>query len=205
MEVQLQELVEKIKKDGVTAAETKAAEIIQSAEAKAADIVRAAETEADRIIQKAKEESAKFESAAVSSLNQASRNTLISFRDSVSAELNSIIKSETAKNYNSEILKKLIPEAVKEWIKKNDTDDLTVILSSDDVKTLEGSIYAALKEKIAAGIEIKADAKMHKGFRIGTKDGAAYYDFSAEAVADLFSAYLSPRTAEILKSASKEM
>ena len=54
-------------------------------------------------------------------------------------------------------------------------------------------------------MELKADSKIAGGFRIGTKDGAAYYDFSAEAVADLFSSYLSPKTAEILKNAAKEL
>ena len=37
---------------------------------------------------------------------------------------------------------------------------------------------------------------------IGVKDGAAFYDFSAEAVAELFSTYLNPRVAAIMKEAA---
>lgn len=205
MEVQLQELVDKIKKDGVAAADEKAAEIIRAAEEKAKNIIEKAEAEAQESVKKAEAEALRFQKAAESSIDQAGRNTLISFRQGLLNELNAIIKAETAKNYDSTVLKNLIPEAVKGWVKTGNTENLSVILADKDLKELESSLSAALKDQIAKGMELKADSKIAGGFRIGTKDGAAYYDFSAEAVADLFSSYLSPKTAEILKNAAKEL
>lgn len=205
MEVQLQELVDKIKKDGVAAADEKAAEIIKAAEEKAKNIIEKAEAEAQESIKKAEAEALRFQKAAESSIDQAGRNTLISFRQGLLNELNAIIKAETVKNYDSAVLKNLIPEAVKGWVKTGNTENLSVILADKDLKELESSLSAALKDQIAKGMELKADSKIAGGFRIGTKDGAAYYDFSAEAVADLFSSYLSPKTAEILKNAAKEL
>ena len=202
MEVQLQELVDKIKKDGVAAADEKAAEIIRAAEEKAKNIIEKAEAEAQESVKKAEAEALRFQKAAESSIDQAGRNTLISFRQGLLNELNAIIKAETAKNYDSAVLKNLIPEAVKGW---GNTENLSVILADKDLKELESSLSAALKDHIAKGLELKADSKIAGGFRIGTKDGSAYYDFSAEAVADLFSSYLSPKTAEILKNAAKEL
>ena len=205
MEVQLQELVDKIKKDGVAAADEKAAEIIRAAEEKAKNIIEKAEAEAQESIKKAEAEALRFQKAAESSIDQAGRNTLISFRQGLLNELNAIIKAETVKNYDSAVLKNLIPEAVKGWVKTGNTENLSVILADKDLKELESSLSAALKDHISKGMELKADSKIAGGFRIGTKDGAAYYDFSAEAVADLFSSYLSPKTAEILKNAAKEL
>lgn len=205
MEVQLQELVDKIKKDGVAAADEKAAEIIRAAEEKAKNIIEKAEAEAQESVKKAEAEALRFQKAAESSIDQAGRNTLISFRQGLLNELNAIIKAETAKNYDSAVLKNLIPEAVKGWVKTGNTENLSVILADKDLKELESSLSAALKDHITKGMELKADSKIAGGFRIGTKDGAAYYDFSAEAVADLFSSYLSPKTAEILKNAAKEL
>lgn len=205
MEVQLQELVDKIKKDGVAAADEKAAEIIRAAEEKAKNIIEKAEAEAQESVKKAEAEALRFQKAAESSIDQAGRNTLISFRQGLLNELNAIIKAETAKNYDSTVLKNLIPEAVKGWVKTGNTENLSVILADKDLKELESSLSAALKDQIAKGMELKADSKIAGGFRIGTKDGSAYYDFSAEAVADLFSSYLSPKTAEILKNAAKEL
>ena len=205
MEVQLQELVDKIKKDGVAAADEKAAEIIRAAEEKAKNIIEKAEAEAQESVKKAEAEALRFQKAAESSIDQAGRNTLISFRQGLLNELNAIIKAETAKNYDSAVLKNLIPEAVKGWVKTGNTENLSVILADKDLKELESSLSAALKEHVSKGLELKADSKIAGGFRIGTKDGSAYYDFSAEAVADLFSSYLSPKTAEILKNAAKEL
>lgn len=205
MEVQLQELIDKIKQDGVNSAEKKAAEIIKAAEEKADSIKAEAEEAASAMTKKAQEECALFEKAAISSIQQAGRNTLISFRECLAAELDSLIRFETNKAYDSSVLQNLIPEAVKEWIKKENTEDLSVILSEKDAQILGDAFLNSLKAKVSGGIELKSDSRMRAGFRIGTKDGGAYYDFSAEAVAAMFSSFMSSKTAQILKSAAKEI
>ena len=53
MDVQLQELIDKIKKDGVASAETSAQKIIADAEKKAAAIISEAQEKADGIIKNA--------------------------------------------------------------------------------------------------------------------------------------------------------
>lgn len=205
MDVQLQELVNRIKKDGVETAEAKAAEIIKNAEQKAASIISTARAEADALSKKADSEAARSEKAAVSAIQQAGRNLLISFRDGISAELDAVVRTETSKAYNADVLKDLIPAVVKSWISGKGQDDIALILSPSDAKKLESEFGAALKNEIAKGLEIRSDSLISGGFRIGTRDGASYYDFSAEAVAELFSAYLNPKVAGIMKSAAKEL
>ena len=201
MEVQLQDLVEKIKQDGIASAEQQAAGIIAEAEKKAKAIVADAEKEAETLLKKTEVESQRFTNASEAAVKQACRNALIAFREGVTASLDALIKAETAAAYNSDVLKTLIPEAVKGWIKTNEAD----ILSPEDAKKLESALLAAFKEEVEKGIEVKSDAQLAGGFRIGVKDGSAYYDFSAESVADLFSAYISSRAARLLKDAVKEL
>src|SRR5574344_1633443 len=203
MDVQLQELIDKIKKDGVTSAENSEQEIISKAEKQAAEIVAQAEDKADGIIKAAKKETARMEKASEDAIAQAGRNSLLSFRDGVTKELSALIAAETAKAYSKDMMKKLIPDTVKAWCTKTDASDVSVLLSPKDLKELETSFRAALKSQIAAGLTIKADKTLSNGFRIGIKNGEAFYDFSADAVADLFSAYLNPRTAAIMKEAAK--
>ena len=83
--------------------------------------------------------------------------------------------------------------------------DTTIALSPEDAQKLESALLAAFKKAVEKGIEVKSDAQLAGGFRIGVKDGSAYYDFSAESVADLFSAYISSRAARLLKDAVKEL
>ncbi len=203
MDFQLQELIDKIKKDGVSSAEEAAAQITANAEKKAASIVEEAQKKADDMIKNAKSEIARLEKASEDAVTQACRNMLISFRDSLVAELDGIIQSETAKSYSSDLMKTLIPETVKAWCKNADASELSVILSEKDLKSLEDELKAALKAEIAKGLEIKPDSTLSAGFRIGVNNGAAFYDYSAESVADLFSAYLNPRVAAIMKEAAK--
>ena len=205
MGVQLQELIDKIKKDGVASAETAAAEIIAEAEKKAAALVEEAHTKAADIIKSAKAETERLEKASIDAVSQAGRNLLISFRDGINAQLAAFIKTETEKAYSAELLKSLVPETVKLLASNPDAQNLSVLLNERDLKALEQNFHAALKQHIAGGIEIKADKNLSAGFRIGTENGAAYYDFSAEAVAQMFASYLNPRTAQILKSAAASL
>lgn len=203
MDVQLQELIDRIKKDGVANAEKSSEKIIADAEKKAAEIVSEAEKKADGIIKTAKTETQRMEKASEDAITQAGRNMLLSFRDSLVAELDRLIQVETSKAYSNELLARLIPETVKAWTQHTDAEDLAVLLSEKDLKALESGLSDALKAEIQKGLVIKADKTLASGFRIGVKDGAAFYDYSAESVAELFASYLNPRTAELMKGAAE--
>lgn len=204
MEVQLQELVEKIKRDGVNQAEAQAKDIVSEAEQKATSIIKNAQEQADEIIAKSKELASKNEAAAVSAIKQAGRNLVLTFKDSVIAYIDSLIQTETQKAYNENVIKTLIPQVVQAWVAQLHSNDIDVLLSSSDFDTLKSSILQKFKDDLAKGIEVKADKSIGAGFKIGTKDGAAYYDFTAEAVASMFADYLNPSVAEILQAAVKE-
>ncbi|MCR5762596.1 MAG: V-type ATP synthase subunit E [Treponema sp.] len=202
MDVQLQELIDKIRKDGVASATNSAQNIIAEAEKKAASIISEAEEKADSIIKNAKVETARMEKASEDAITQAGRNLIISFRDGINKELSALIGNGIAKAYDKDLLKKLIPETVKAWVASPDTKDLSVLLSAKDLKTLESGLKTSLKSHISKGLEIKSDDTLSSGFRIGAKDGSAFYDFSAESVAELFSSYLNPKTTELMKNAA---
>ena len=203
MDVQLQELIDKIKKDGVAAAEEKAAMIIDEAEKKAESIKAAAKEEAEQLVKKAKAETERMEKAEQESIVQAGRNMLISFRDSLVAELDQLIQKETEKALAKDALAKIVPATVKAWTEKTEVSELSVLLSEQDLKLLEAAFKSELKEEIEKGLEIKPDKTLSYGFRIGVKNGAAYYDYSAESLAEMFSAYLNPKVAGLLKAAAK--
>ena len=191
MDIQLQELIDKIKKDGVGEAEKKAQGIISDAETKAASILSSAKLETERM-----------EKSSIDAIKQAGRNILISFRDGVAAQLSAVINRETAKAYDGGMLKTLIPETVKNWVSNGNAEDISVLLSPKNLETLEAGFKAALKDEISRGLVIKSDDSVGSGFKIGVDNGAAYYDFSSEAVAQMFAAYLNPKTALIMKEAA---
>jgi V/A-type H+-transporting ATPase subunit E len=204
MEVQVQELIDKIKKDGLDAAARDAAKLKEEAEANAKQIVDKANKEAAAITAKAKSDAERTEQACIAAVGQASRNVILSFKGEIQALLDRIIANEAAKAMSGDALKTLLPEVLKSWAgAKGDAVDL--LLNEGQLKELQDYFGSKLSESLKAGVELKSDRNLAAGFRIASKDGAAYYDFSAEAVADLLSAYLNPKLAETLKETAQQM
>ena len=203
MEIQLKELIDQIKKDGVEAAESEAQAILKAANDEAEKIILSAKAEAKRILQEAKKENERMVKSSEDAIRQAGRNLLISFRESVTRELNAIIGENVTAVYSSDAFAGLIISIVESWAKKPDAEDIAVILNTQDLNKLEETLLAVLKEKMLKGITLKANDNFDGGFRIAVNNGSAYYDYSAEAVVGMLSNYLSPKVTELLKEAKE--
>lgn len=201
MEIQLQELIDQIKKDGVEAAETQAEATLQAAKDEAEKIVADARARADKILADAKSETERMVKSGEDAIRQAGRNLLISFRESITRELNVILNENVSGVYSSEGFAELITEVAKNWAAKPDAEDMTVVLNGEDLKKLEETVLSALKEKLSKGITLKANDNFDGGFRIAVNNGSAYYDYSTGAVVEMLSDYLSPKVTELLKEA----
>ncbi len=201
MEIQLQELINQIKKDGVEAAETQAEAILDAAKAEADKIISAAKIEADKLIAQAKAENEKTVKSGEDALRQAGRNLLISFRESVSRELKAIAGDKVSSVYSSDTLAQLVVSAVECWASKPESGDISVLLNSADLARFEETILAELKAKMLNGVTLKANDNFDGGFRIAANNGAVYYDYSAESVTDMLSSYLGAKITALLKEA----
>lgn len=201
MEVQLQQLIDQIKKDGVATAEAEAKAIVEAAQADAKKILADAQAQAEKILAEAKTETERMTQSGEDAIRQAGRNLLISFRESVARELKAIVGENVAAVYSSEEFAALIARIIENWAGQPDAEEIAVFLNAQDLCKLETTALAALKEKIAKGITLKANDNFDGGFRIAVNDGGAYYDYSAEAVVDMLSNYLNPKVTELLKEA----
>lgn len=201
MEIQLEQLIEQIKKDGVEAAESEAEAILNKAKAEAEKIVADAKANADKIIKEATAQNERTVKSGEEAIRQAGRNLLISFRESVAKELEAVVGEGVAAAYSKENLVPIIINVVSAWAANSESENLQVILNTDDLKALEDTLLAGLKDKMLSGVTLKANDNFDKGFRIGVNNGTAYFDYSADAVVDMLSNYLSPKVTELLKEA----
>ena len=201
MEIQLQELIDKIRKDGVEAAEVQAEAILNAAKAEAQKMIADAQTAADKIVTDAKNENIRMVKSSEDAIRQAGRNLLISFRESVARELKAIVGESVAAAYSSQSLEQIIINVVERWASAPETENLTVILNGDDLERLEKTLLASFKERMQKGITLKANDNFDGGFRIVVGDGTVYYDYSTQAVVEMLSNYLSPKVAQLMKEA----
>lgn len=201
MELQLGELIEQIKKDGVEAAEAEAKSIIDSANADAEKIIASAKSEAEKILANAKLENERMVKSSEDAIRQAGRNLLISFRESVARELKAITEESVTAVYSSEALSEIIIQVIVSLAVDPENDDIAVVLNEKDLAALEELLLAGIKEKMLSGVTLKASENFDGGFRIVLNNGSAYYDYSTDAVVDMLSNYLTPKIVKILKEA----
>jgi V/A-type H+-transporting ATPase subunit E len=203
MDVQLKELIETIKTEGVKEAEDKSAVIISEAEAQAKTILDAARKEADKIVASGKADAAKFEASGREAVKQASRDLLLKIQGQIEKLFDALVQKETSEAFSGKVLEESVVSVIKGWAEKGSLD-LTVLLSEKDFKNLESSLRGRLSAEMKKGIEIKPFSGVDAGFRIAEKDGGSYYNFTAQGVAEMLSEFLNPRLAELMKEAGKE-
>jgi len=195
MDTKLDNIIEKIKKEGVEDAQKQADKTINEARKEADKIINDAQKEADKKISDAKKQIEKMEASSDVSLKQASRDAVLQVKNSIINLFDNVFKREISEELTPDFIKELILKMVKEW-EKGDIEE--VKLSEKDKKKVEKLLSSSLKKDIKEGITIKVDKDISHGFKIGLKDEDVYYDFTEQSIAELLMKYVSPRLKEML-------
>lgn len=202
MDSRVQEILEKIKREAVDEARAESDRLLAEAEARRQEILANAEKEARAITEKARQEARRSEEAGRAALQQAARDLIRSFRGEVEHVLSAIVRNETQAGYDEQILRKVIPLVLTAWAEK-DGGDLKVLVPEEQLESLETWAAVNLRKTLSGGVELKPLKGLKAGFRIMEKDGAAYYDFSAEAVAEMLAGYLNNHMAALVVEAAR--
>ncbi len=203
MDVQLKELIETIKSEGVKTAEEKSRSIIGEAEKKANEIISRAKQEAAGIVSDAGSKAAKLEKTGKEALGQAGRDLILSLQSEITKVFTSVVNMETAKVMTGDFLKTAIITLIKSW-KTGDVSKIDLLLSEKDFAELEKSLKADLADLLKSGVEIKPLPGIEAGFRVSEKDGSAYFNFTSEGIGTILSEFLNPRLSQVIQEAARE-
>jgi len=201
MELQIQDLVASIKRDGIEEAEKKAAEIISEADRKAEEIIASAKKEAGKLVDEAKKDIDVRDQSARASLQQAARDVQLSLKKALQEQLDRLLEKQIAQAFDSKALVDLIAKVVSSGIA--DPAKSVIELDEKACKALAMDLKAKLANEIKAGLEIRPVAGVDAGFRIADKDGSGFYDFGAEETASMMAPFLSPAIQEIVFTSAK--
>ncbi|MFH2107456.1 MAG: hypothetical protein ABII93_02200 [Chrysiogenia bacterium] len=202
-EVQLKELIESIHRDGVDKSRQESEALLRQAREQAEEIVAAARAQADALLASARREQDQLEHSGLESLKQASRDLLLMVGKQLEALFSSLLKEKTREVIKDKEITLAIAKMISNWTPERQ-DKIELLLPQDQLSSMASALRKALAEKIAAGIEIKAAAELANGFRVAEKDGHAYYDFSAESIAESLSLFLNPGLAKIVSDALQQ-
>lgn len=203
MEVQLKELIEKIKNEGIKSAEEQAEQIIGAAEKRASEIILKAKEDAQKLTTLAENAAANSERAGKEALKQAGRDLILNVQARIIDLFKSIVIRETGSALSENVLAEIITTVIKNWTDKG-INELQVLISSEQGKKLEDYLMAKLAADFKKGVEILPLPGNAAGFRISEKNGSAYYDFTDRGIAGLLIEYLNPRIAGYISEAVSE-
>jgi V/A-type H+-transporting ATPase subunit E len=202
-DVQLKELIDTIHRDGVDKVRQESETLLRQARAQAEGIVATAREQADALLANARSEKERLEHSGRESLKQASRDLLLGVRKQLQALFSSLLKEKSREALADREITAAIAAMIANWTPERQ-DKIEILLPRQRFDALAKALRSALAEKIAAGIEIKASADVVNGFRVAEKDGNAYYDFSAESIAESLSQFLSPAMTGIVADAQRQ-
>ena len=180
MELQIQDLVSSIRKDGIDAANAEAEAIISEAKKKAEMIIADAKAEAKNIQETSEKEINILKESAALSAEQAKRDAMLAFKNEVQAEFEKILSAKIKNNLSDAALGKLIQAVVVD----EDVQNYSV-----EVAEVSDSLKAELAEEIKNGLEIKPTKSVRAGFRLAAKDGSGYFDCSDEEIMQMLMPY----------------
>ena len=203
MSQDIKELIEKINREGVQAAEDNARKIEQAAKEEAVLILEKAKKETEKLIAEARENIRMMEEKQQSLLAQAGRDLLLSLRASINTMLNKIVVERIREALTPQELAALIAKLAKH-VCAGHIDEIEVTLKKEDYQALEHHFLSALKEEIKKGITLKPSPDVLGGFYISFDAGRSQFDFSDSALAEYIGTYLKPKLAEILNPGPKK-
>lgn len=198
MEVQLQDLLEKIKKDGVDAAEAQSAEILAEAEKKAAKIVSDAEKKAQSIVEEAKQNEALTVQNTKSVLQQASRDIVLSIEKQVQSLFAKSLEGAIDDNLGGAQLIEVLKVLITQWSKSESIE--TIEVPEAQLKLVVDLAKKEVAEVAKNGIEIKAGTRMKSGFTVTLKGEKAHVDFSGSSMAEALEHFVSPAVRSLIST-----
>lgn len=180
MELQIQDLITSIRKEGVDVANAEAESIIAEAKKKAEAIIADARAEAKSTKEASEKEIAILKESAAVSAEQAKRDAMLSFKAAVKGEYEKILAADVKETLSNEALGKLICAAVQ----GEDVSKYAV-----EVAQVSDSLKQQLAEAIKNGLEIRTSRSVKAGFRLAEKDGSGYFECSDEEIMQMLMPY----------------
>jgi len=204
MTEQVQELINKIKTEGIQEAQSKAQEMEAAAQKKADDIIASAEQKALHLMSDAKAHQERLQEATQKALAQTARDMLLKLRQEICAALSRIADQEVHQALSKDKLADLIEAVIKGYAKGSQSDGIVVLLGEKDYKALKDSLLVQLKKTVKQGVTIKASAHVSAGFTISFDEGRSSYEFTDETLVDFLSRSVNEDVAVLLNEAVKQ-
>ena len=185
MDTKIQELTDKIYKEGVEKGNEEAGRIIADANAQKQAILTEAEAEAKRIVAQAEKQAAELKKNTEAELKLFATQSVEALKSEV-VNVKAIV-SDTA------FMQKVILEMAKEWVVKE-----AITIRTADADALTKYFEANAKSLLDGGVKIEKVSGHDASFTIVPADGSYKVSFGEDEFVAFFKEFLRPGLVEML-------
>ncbi len=206
----VQDLIDKIRDQGVQSARDEANLLLHAARTQAADIVAKAKAEADATHAQARAEIDAYQAASHEALHLAARDTVLDLKARVIARFEEFVKRlVVSATRDKELVRNIVlvlsGHAADEFIKDKDIEVRISksLLEDKTALSKEGklAILGLSSDMLREGLELVSDSEVEGGVRVRLVKDNLEVDLSDRAVARLISQRMIPRFKAILEGA----
>ena len=195
MENKIQELTEKIYREGVEKGNEEAQRLIAKAEEEAAGIINAAREKAQEILNDAQKKAAELNENTKSELKLYAGQSVNALKSEIASMVTDKVVKESVQEFvnNKEFLNNFIVSLATQWAANEE-----IVISTSDAENLKKYFATKAKALLDKGVKIEEVNGMKALFTVSPADGSYKVNFGAEEFENYFKSFLRPPLIEIL-------
>ena len=199
MENKLQELTDRLYREGLSKGKEEGEALVAKAEEKASGIIDAAQKKAKEIILNAEKQAADYRNKVEGDVKMAATQSIQATRKCIEdLMLGGMLSGEVKSSLSApELVKEIILSVAKNF-NSQESADIEAVIPESLKAEIEPFIKGELAKMIGEGFDAKFSKNISGGFKIGPKDGSYFISMTDETFDELIREYLRPATRKIL-------
>jgi len=194
MENKVQEITDKIYREGVEKGQAEAQKIVEAAESEKVALLKKAQQDADKIIADAKKFAEELNRNTQSELQLYAGRAVEALKSEIANLVTgSIVDTSVNETVNNEWLQKLMLTLATDWVTKEN-----VVIQTADAATLTQYFTKQAKHLLGKGVQIEQVNGKTAGFAIMPADKGFKVQFGEAEFAAFFKEFLRPQLVEML-------
>ncbi len=195
MENKIQELTDKIYREGVEKGNEEAQRLVGNARDEAAKILEDARKEADAIVAAARKAAAETTENTQSELKLFAGQAVNALKSEITSLLTNQVVSKAVKDFvgDKDYLNKFIVSLAGQWVANE-----PIVISTTDAEGLKKYFAANAKDVLDKGVKIEQVNGNKTLFTISPADGSYKVNFGEEEFENYFKEFLRPQLVEML-------
>ena len=199
MDNKLQELTDKLYREGLSKGKEEGEALLAKAEEKAAGIIDTAQKKAREIIANAEKEAAAYRTKVEGDVKMAASQSIQATRKSIEDQMLGGLLSGQVKSVlsSSDFVKEMIL-AVSGNFNPEEAVDFEAVLPENLRNEIEPFLKGEIAKLIGDGFNVRFSKDIEGGMNIGPKDGSYFISLTDKTFEDLIREYLRPAARKVL-------